>query len=70
MDCPTCGALRALHELLHGHFRAAYALNPFLFLALPLFVLILVPPLRRRIPYLPWLTLAALLAWFLLRNWP
>ena len=69
LDCPTCGTLRAVHLLLHGNFRAAYALNPFLFLALPLAGLILVRPLRRRIPLLPWFALAILLVWFIFRNW-
>jgi hypothetical protein len=27
--CPGCGGQRALHELLHGHFAAAFRLNPF-----------------------------------------
>ena len=68
LECPTCGALRALHQLLHGNLRAAYALNPFLFLALPIIALAARRPFRTR--GLPWLALAALLAWFLWRNFP
>jgi hypothetical protein len=33
--CPGCGSLRAFHQLLHGHFGAAFALNPLAVLALP-----------------------------------
>ena len=28
MRCPFCGTTRALHELMHGHITAAFALNP------------------------------------------
>lgn len=33
-ECPACGVQRAFHELLHGRFTAALALNPFLFAVL------------------------------------
>lgn len=33
--CPGCGSLRALHQLLHGNFRAAWAMNPLTLLLLP-----------------------------------
>jgi len=33
--CPGCGSLRAIHQLLLGHFAAAFALNPFAVVALP-----------------------------------
>lgn len=35
LQCPGCGGLRATHQLLHGNIRAAFALNPFLVVALP-----------------------------------
>ena len=34
-DCPGCGALRALHALLHGNVLAAWSSNPLLILLLP-----------------------------------
>src|SRR5512135_2794851 len=34
--CPGCGALRGLHQLLHGHIAAAFRLNPLLVLGLPI----------------------------------
>ncbi len=36
LDCPGCGGLRAAHQLLHGHVRAAFALNPLLVVILPM----------------------------------
>ena len=35
LSCPGCGALRAMHQLLHGHFVAAFNLNPLLIILLP-----------------------------------
>jgi len=67
LDCPVCGGLRAAHLLLHGQVRAAFALNPFLFFAVPVIALLLLPrkaPLPR---WIPWAALAALLAAFLWR---
>jgi len=34
-NCPGCGTTRALHHILHGHFEAAFMLNPLLLLGLP-----------------------------------
>lgn len=34
-DCPACGGQRALHALLHGQWRNALLLNPFLLLSVP-----------------------------------
>jgi hypothetical protein len=36
LDCPGCGSLRALHQLLHGNVEIAFGLNPLLVLAIPL----------------------------------
>jgi Protein of unknown function (DUF2752) len=33
--CPGCGALRGLHQLLHGHLAAAFRFNPMLVVFLP-----------------------------------
>lgn len=33
--CPGCGSLRAMHQLLHGNLRAAWALNPLTVMLLP-----------------------------------
>jgi hypothetical protein len=36
LDCPGCGAQRALHQLLHGHLIAAIRLNAMFVVSLPL----------------------------------
>jgi hypothetical protein len=36
--CPGCGALRATHQLLHGHLTTAFRFNPVLIVFLPFFV--------------------------------
>jgi hypothetical protein len=33
--CPGCGMQRALHQLLHGNFAAAWGFNPFVMVILP-----------------------------------
>jgi Protein of unknown function (DUF2752) len=33
--CPGCGSLRAMHQLLHGNLRAAWAMNPLTVILLP-----------------------------------
>ena len=33
--CPGCGSLRACHQLLHGHFSAAFHYNALLVISLP-----------------------------------
>jgi hypothetical protein len=35
LTCPGCGTTRALHEIVHGHFLAAFMLNPLLLIASP-----------------------------------
>ena len=35
LTCPGCGTTRALHEIVHGHFEAAFMLNPLLLIASP-----------------------------------
>lgn len=39
IDCPGCGFQRAIHAILHGEIKKAFALNPFLFLAAPYAIL-------------------------------
>lgn len=36
LHCPGCGGMRATHQLLTGDLGAALALNPFVFVVLPL----------------------------------
>jgi hypothetical protein len=41
LQCPGCGSTRALHQLLHGHFVAAFTLNPLFVIAIPLLLYVL-----------------------------
>jgi hypothetical protein len=40
--CPGCGATRALHQILHGHFGTAFTLNPLFLLAIPVLLFALI----------------------------
>ena len=40
--CPGCGATRALFQLLHGHFLAAFELNPLFLIGLPFLMAVLI----------------------------
>ena len=73
-NCPACGGLRMVHDLLHGDVLASINDNVFLLVAIPLLAGWVV--LRRRrgkswlpIPAVLALTLAAIV-WTVLRNLP
>ncbi|MBF0567620.1 MAG: DUF2752 domain-containing protein [Nitrospirae bacterium] len=53
--CPGCGSTRALHQLLHGNYTAAFRLNPLTVLALP-FLAIGIALEIRVFPRPPWLS--------------
>ncbi|OFB43988.1 hypothetical protein Manayef4_10215 [Frankia sp. CgMI4] len=38
LDCPGCGTLRGLHQLLHGHLAAAADYNVYFVIAAPMLV--------------------------------
>lgn len=42
LDCPGCGILRSTHQLLHGHWIDAFALNPLYVITLPFAALYIV----------------------------
>jgi hypothetical protein len=74
--CPGCGALRAIHHLLHGHFTEAFRNNALLpVLLLGWLGVIGLRRFRLRLPraatiYGPWLVAAAVIAFGVLRNIP
>jgi hypothetical protein len=79
--CPGCGTLRALHQLTHGNFAAAWGFNPFVVALLPvgfwlgLREMIWLATGRRlpgivTKPLLGWILVAALVAFGVLRNVP
>lgn len=80
-DCPSCGGLRMVHDLLHGEIRRALADNLFLVLVSPLLLYLLYRHARARRtgePYevpkgLGWALLVTASAWGIVRNlsgWP
>lgn len=81
LNCPGCGTLRGLHQLLHGHPLAALDLNPLMILALPFMIYIflsyaLVAVRGRGLPrvFIPpaliWAMLWVILGFWVLRNLP
>nr|WP_246216852.1 DUF2752 domain-containing protein [Mycobacterium botniense] len=73
-DCPGCGGLRMVHDLLHGELVAALADNGFLLLGIPVLAGWLLSRRHRGEPALPTaavVTIAVAAAvWTLLRNLP
>lgn len=39
-DCPFCGAQRAASYLMHGEFENAFLANPFIFIAFPYIIIV------------------------------
>jgi len=79
LECPGCGSLRALHQLLHGHLVAAFRFNAFVVLSLPVGVWLAARVVARKMraepaapprPVWLWGFLAAYLAFGILRNLP
>jgi hypothetical protein len=78
LDCPGCGAQRALHQLLHGNVIAAIRLNAMFILSLPLAAWYGPRLIARSFQRLPsgtpprwlWLYIAAWIAFGVLRNLP
>lgn len=76
LDCPGCGSTRALYQLLHGNVRAAWHLNPMLFLLM--FVALCGMPSALRgqrpgfvgKPWFAWSAFFVLTGWWIVRNTP
>lgn len=81
LQCPGCGTLRALHQLTHGNFAAAWGFNPFVVSLLPLGAWLLVreaiwlatgrrlPGIITR-PWFGWLLVAGMVVFGVARNLP
>jgi uncharacterized protein DUF2752 len=73
-NCPACGGLRMVHDVLHGHFAAAISDNVYLLVGIPVLVGWIL--LRRRSGKSPLSLPAAAtlvigtLAWTVVRNLP
>lgn len=78
LSCPGCGTQRAIHALLHGNVREAFAFNAFLFAAVPLLALLLfsslplprLDGLRRFLASQPFIlsVLGLIVLWSVVRN--
>jgi hypothetical protein len=79
--CPGCGALRGVHDLLHGDIVGALARNPMTVIAVPYLILAWVTWVMRATghpaprstslpPWTIWLLLGVVLAFGVLRNLP
>jgi len=78
-DCPFCGGLRAVDELVHGHLTAALHANAVVIIAGPLLVLLWCDSMRRHqagrparvVPKWTWLAAVVVLSAFtVVRNLP
>ena len=81
LSCPGCGALRATHQLLHGHLADAFRLNPLLLILWPVLAANGLAQVVRQVtgregarfwrhPIWIWLLLAVILAFGIGRNLP
>ena len=79
LQCPGCGSLRALHQLLHGDIRAALQFNAMLVVSLPFVTVLAIRVVRRQSRQQPglgvrsewlWLFLVAWIIFGVLRNLP
>lgn len=78
LDCPGCGAQRALHQLLHGHLVSAIRLNAMFVLSIPIFAWMGTRFLVRNFRGVPadfrfkwwWAYLAAWIVFGVMRNLP
>ena len=77
LHCPGCGSLRALHQLTHGHFVAAFLSNPLLIASIPMLAWLGISKLRNRStnalmirPAAAWTILAVVIVFGILRNLP
>jgi hypothetical protein len=78
--CPGCGTLRAAHQLLHGHFEAAFRFNALIVSSLPFAAYGCIRAARNRAANQPalswirpgwlWIGLAILILFGILRNLP
>lgn len=73
-NCPACGGLRMMHDLLHGDIAAAVVDNVFLLIGLPLLALWVFTRRRRDRPVVTPAAMVTLcvvtIAWTIVRNLP
>jgi hypothetical protein len=74
LACPGCGSLRAVHNLLHGDFAAAFRLNPLMMILLPAMAGIWIARRESAFtalrPVWIWVVLSVIVLFAVLRNLP
>lgn len=73
-NCPACGGLRMVHDLLHGEFMAALTDNAFLLVGLPVLALWMLLRRRQGRPVFNMAAIAVIavttITWTVIRNIP
>ena len=79
--CPGCGSSRALHQLLHGHWAAAFSLNPVMVSLLPVLLYVFLSKILEAVrgrglprffvpaPFI-WILLGVIVLFWIMRNIP
>lgn len=74
LACPGCGSLRAVHNLLHGEFAAAFRFNPLVLVLVPTMAVMWIArreePFARLRPVWIWIVLGVIVVFSVLRNLP
>lgn len=69
LNCPGCGSLRAMHQLLHGNLREALHLNALLVLSLPFFAWIAFRLVRQQMKGTPGMAIQPVWLWAYFGAW-
>ena len=75
-DCPGCGGLRSVHQLLRGDVWAAFQLNAMVVIALPLLALwaikarLKAAPKARPVLFWAWVLVTVIMLFGVIRNLP
>jgi len=69
LACPGCGSTRALHQLAHGQFAAAWQLNPLVLVLAPVVILGARRGWLQR-PSVGWVLLTVVVLFGIIRNVP
>ncbi len=70
LQCPGCGATRAVFHLLHGDLAGAFRLNQFLFVVAPFIAITKKWPRILQIPMVGWAAVFVTAAYGIMRNLP
>jgi hypothetical protein len=69
LDCPGCGGLRAMHQLLHGNILTALRFNAFAVLSIPLGIFLALRGVWKKFNGQPAIQMQALWLWMYFGAW-